>query len=74
MVTKAKTASAGKGHVKVGKLQLNRETVKNLTDSEQKGIKGGVAPKPVPNPVPITVVFGSCAAVSCGDTCWCTRL
>ena len=31
-----------KGKVKVGKLQRNREAVTDLTDSEQKQIKGGV--------------------------------
>jgi len=30
-----------KGKVKVGKLQLTKETVKNLSDSQQKQIKGG---------------------------------
>jgi hypothetical protein len=32
-----------KGRVKVGKLNLNKETVKNLTASEQKKLKGAVA-------------------------------
>ena len=31
------------GRVKVGKLKLNRETVKYFTGAEQKEIKGGVA-------------------------------
>ena len=30
-----------KGKVKVGKLDLNKETVKNLTSSEAKKVKGG---------------------------------
>ena len=46
MVTKKKgigTKETKKGRVKVGKLQLNKETVKGLTRGEQKGIKGGAA-------------------------------
>jgi len=31
-----------KSRVKVGKLQLNKETVKSLTSSERRKIKGGV--------------------------------
>ena len=45
MVTKSKQKSdqeKEKGRVKVGKLQLNKETVKNLTSSERRKIKGGV--------------------------------
>ena len=42
MVAKTKTkGSQKKGKVKVGKLVLNKETVKDLTGSERKGIKGG---------------------------------
>jgi hypothetical protein len=40
MVTKS-TARQKKGRVKVGKLKLNKETVKNLTGSQKKRIKGG---------------------------------
>ncbi len=29
------------GRVKVGKLQLNKETVKNLSEAEQGQVKGG---------------------------------
>ena len=32
-----------KGRVKVGKLQLNKETVEELGDSDLKQVKGGVA-------------------------------
>ena len=32
-----------KGKVKVGKLSVNKETVKDLTGDEEKGIKGGLA-------------------------------
>ena len=35
--------SQSKGRVKVGKLNLNKETVKDLTANEQKQLKGGVA-------------------------------
>jgi hypothetical protein len=44
MVTKKKSTStkqAKKGRVKVGKLKLNKETVKNLTDKDQSQLKGG---------------------------------
>lgn len=45
MVTKFRTAGAKKkGTVKVGKLKLKKETVKDLTGSEKKGIKGGQLP------------------------------
>ncbi len=46
METKKKSTGekeAKKGRVKVGKLKLNKETVKDLTDSEAKKIKGGAA-------------------------------
>ena len=47
MVTKSKTAGAKKtGRVKVGELKLKRETIKDLTDSAQKKVKGGVVKKP----------------------------
>ncbi|MBA3768426.1 MAG: hypothetical protein H0W99_15890 [Acidobacteria bacterium] len=48
MVTKPKAADKKekKGRVKVGKLKLNKETVKDLTGSEAKKIKGGKKPKP----------------------------
>ena len=47
MVTKKKTHVTGtksEGKVTIGKLQINKETVKHLTDSEVKGIKGGQRP------------------------------
>lgn len=46
MVTKSKKTAAKKGRVKVGKLKLNKETVKDLTGRERKKIKGGVASNP----------------------------
>lgn len=50
MVTKSRKGAAGakkqsKGRAKVGKLSLNKETVKDLRSSEQKQIKGGMAAK-----------------------------
>ena len=48
MVSKKKSAStkqAKKGRVKVGKLKLNKETVKNLTDRDQSQLKGGARPR-----------------------------
>ena len=41
MVTKTKSAQK-RGKVKVGKLKLNRETVKNLSGSDRKKVKGGL--------------------------------
>ena len=40
MVTKNKTGEK-RGKVKVGKLKLKKETVKDLTASQQRKIKGG---------------------------------
>ena len=43
MVTKSKSkTSEKKGKVKVGKLKLNKETVKELSTGERKEIRGGV--------------------------------
>ena len=44
MVTKKKSTAATKGRVKMQKLKLSRETVKNLSASEEKQIKGGALP------------------------------
>jgi hypothetical protein len=42
VVTKAKiTGSQKKGNVKVGKLKLTKETLKDLTRKEQSLVKGG---------------------------------
>jgi hypothetical protein len=43
MVIKRKTGEK-KGKVKVGKLKLKKETVKDLTGDEQKRVKGGLVP------------------------------
>jgi hypothetical protein len=47
MVTKSKKHGKGekeakKGRVKVGKLKLDRETIKDLTGDEARRIKGGM--------------------------------
>lgn len=46
MVTKAKKDAGGEKHsrVRVGKLKLNKETVKDLGGEEAKQIKGGQKP------------------------------
>jgi natural product precursor len=46
MVTKKRTTTkaAKRGRVKVGKLKLNKETVKDLSEREVKAIKGGMIP------------------------------
>jgi hypothetical protein len=42
MVTKkVKTQEEKKGRVKVDKLQVNKETVKDLSDKDVKDVKGG---------------------------------
>ena len=52
MVTRNKTAQAGagknKGRVKVGKLKLNKETVRDLSKHEGKDIRGGQADSIIP--------------------------
>ena len=45
MVTKSKKTGAAKGKVKVGKLNLEKETLKDLTSSKKRQIKGGLAAK-----------------------------
>ena len=43
MVTKSNTSGGQKkSRVKVGKLKLNKETVKDLTGGKQKQVKGGL--------------------------------
>jgi len=66
MVTKSKQdTSEKKGRVKVGKLKLNKETIKDLTDSEQKRAKGGirVADEEHSNPV------ANCLSFTCVTVC-----
>ncbi len=45
MVTKNK-AGQKSGKVKLGKLKVNKETVKNLSPSDKKQIRGGRIPVP----------------------------
>ena len=47
MVSKKKTpatSAKSKGSVKVGKLKINKETVKDLSETDVKEIKGGMVP------------------------------
>ena len=74
MVTRNKTGEK-KGKVKVGKLKLNKETVKDLTAGHQKHIKGG---RILNNPSAQCSgdVYTRCATLcgSCGITCTCPAL
>jgi hypothetical protein len=45
MVTRSKKAGAKKSRVRVGKLKLNKETVKNLSGNQQRDVKGGLRPR-----------------------------
>ena len=59
MVTKRKSESDtedAKGKVKVSKLEVNKETVKDLTDSEKQKVQGGLRPR-------------GASAQSCSPTC-----
>lgn len=51
MVTKSKKqgTTEKRGKVKVKNLKLNKETVKDLTASEAKKVKGGKVAKPLPS-------------------------
>jgi hypothetical protein len=40
---KAGTKATTKSRIKVGKLNLNKETIKDLTPDNKKGLKGGMA-------------------------------
>jgi len=58
MVTKKKSVSeteGTKGKVKVGKLNLNKETVKDLAEAEAKKVQGGLRRE--------------ASAISCAPTC-----
>ena len=43
MVTKTDKNTEQKGRVKVGKLKVNKESIKDLTSGEAKKVKGGLA-------------------------------
>ncbi len=47
MVTKPKRQKTGskKGRAKIRKLKINKETVKDLSESDVKNIKGGLIPE-----------------------------
>ena len=60
MVAKKK----GKAQVKVGKLNLKRETVKDLSGKEKKKVKGGVAEIVVKQPR-LTNTAGCTAPSAC---------
>ena len=69
MVTKSKKAGTKKGRVRVGKLKLNKETVKDLTPGDVKQIKGGLVVTVNYQCVPIqTVVCNTVLQPSC-QTC-----
>ena len=74
MVTKKKSTGekeAKKGRAKLNKLQLNKETVKDLSDSEEKQIKGGILTVVCAGPVYIQGVKGgggatiACKTIDC---------
>ena len=68
MVAKSKKGGK-KGKVQVGKLKLNKETVKDLTAGERKQIKGGLVVTVHYLCVPIqTVVCNTIVQPSC-NTC-----
>ena len=57
MVTKSRNAGTKKkSTVKVDKLEVNKETVKDLSGVERKKVKGGLRPR-------------QASAVSCAPTC-----
>jgi hypothetical protein len=47
MVTKSQGKSTKKGKVKVGKLKLKKETVKNLSAADKKEVRGGLGKRNV---------------------------
>jgi len=42
MVTKSQSKSIKRGKVKVGKLKLKKDTVKNLSAADKKELRGGL--------------------------------
>ena len=72
MVTKSKKTGTKKGRVKVGKLKLNKETVKDLTGGEGKRIKGGLVVTVHYLCVPVqTIGCPTAVGPSCDVTCGC---
>ena len=64
MVTKSTKTGAKQSRVKVKKLNLNRETVKDLTGGKQKQIKGGL--------IALTNTCAYCDEPTVGKTCKCS--
>ena len=63
MVTKSKDPGGKKSEkVKLGKLQLTKETVKDLTGAEKKAVKGGAVNRTT---VPCHSIVDSCFATDC---------
>ena len=58
MVTKSSTKKKGK--TKVGKLKLNKETVKSLTSEEKRKVKGGLIPRIPPTALSCPTLCGKC--------------
>jgi len=69
MVTKSKKATTKKGRVNVGKLKLNKETVKDLTGGEGKQVKGGLVVTVHYLCVPVQTVACITAVCVTNDTC-----
>ena len=66
MVTKNK-AGQKKGRVKVGKLNLKKETIKNLSVSKTRMVKGGFEVAPAIEPAPIRPgVIQGCSTLCSG--------
>ena len=61
MVTRSKKSGEKTGKLKVGKLELKKETVKDLTGIDIKAVKGGLKPGGGVKPS----VFDSCYATDC---------
>jgi len=59
MVTKRKTAPES-DRAKVGKLELNKETVKDLPANDMKNVKGGWIRPPISWTCPQPTEYGTC--------------
>ena len=65
MVNKRKSTEknqANKSRAKVGKLQLNKETVKELSGQEEKRLRGGMARRPIKTD-------DTCLVIACSVSC-----
>jgi hypothetical protein len=52
MVTKNQATAKKRGKIKVGKLKVNKETVKDLSKQEGRGIKAGLGGSPTKTVAP----------------------